>query len=197
MRAVDHRFITPFQGALIHLLLIGVPTRFGLYLINPFGEWLGIPSPCSIYENYKGSCSPLELFLIRDLGYRFILHYELSIVACFLMGGKTTTTTTSNRKENDDDNDYDSSVPLRRLHRTFIETSFLTLVCMAWLQHFGTVALEADFFAFLVLNYLLAIGISVWVSKPTTIPSSKRLASWSVPGMAVLGGVVSCCLFRF
>ena len=190
MSAVDHRFITPFQGALIHLILIGIPVRFGLYQINPFGKWLGIPSPCSMYEDYQGSCSPLELFLIRDLGYRFILHYELAIVACFIINSRT-----SSKKDDDDDNDDNdddaTSFQLRRLHRTLIMTSFLTLLCMAWLQHFGEVAFEADFFAFHVLNYLMAIGVSVWVSKPTTIPSSKRLASWSVPGMAVFGGVVS------
>jgi hypothetical protein len=181
MSAVDHRFITPFQGALIHLVLIGIPVRFGLYQINPFGKWLGIPSPCSMYEAYQGSCSPLELFLIRDLGYRFILHYELAIVACFII-----------HRTRDD-----VSFQLRRLHRALIMTSFLTLVCMAWLQHFGDDAalFESGFFAFHVLNYLLAIGVSVWVSKPTTIPPSKRLASWSVPGMAVFAGVVSKHVF--
>jgi hypothetical protein len=175
MGALYHRFITPFQGALLHLLLIGVPIRLGLYLINPFGKWLGIPSPCSMFEVYQGSCSPLELFLIRDLGYRFILHYELGIFACFIMARKVD----------------DTNVQIRRLHRTLIMTSFLSLLGMVWLQHFGDAAFESHFFAFNVLNHLVAIGVSVWVSKPTTIPTSKRLSSWSVPGVAVFGGVVS------
>jgi hypothetical protein len=178
MGAVDHRFITPFQGALLHLLLIGIPVRFGLYHINPFGKWLGIPSPCSMYEDFQGSCSPLEIFLIQDLGYRFVLHYELAIVACFIMARKVD----------------DTNFQIRRLHRTLIMTSFLTLLSMAWLQHFGDASFESDFFAFNVLNYLMAIGVSVWVSKPASIPASQRLSSWSVPGMAVFGGVVSYVL---
>ena len=177
--------LTPFQGALIHIVLIGLPTRFGILQTHPFGNKFvsELPSLCFFYEqdnDNDASCLPVDEFLIQDYGYRFVSWYTLALVACFII-----------RKTGGDAN----NLGLRRLNRTLIVVTFLNLLGLAWLQHFQHDAkLDSDYFSLVVLNSLLAIAISTWVCQPTSIPTSKKPAKWSMPAMALFAELVRTVL---
>lgn len=177
MAAARPRLLTPFQGALIHLVLIGLPLRFGLTCL--FGKWFQIASLCSLYEQYSGgstTCHALEEFLLQDYGHRFLVWYTLALFAALTIrctGGDS------------------SNLGLRRLNRALIVVTFLNVLGMAYLQHFGNARFTSDYFSLVVLNSLLAIATSVYVCRPTTIPTSKKPAKWTLPGTALFGGLVS------
>lgn len=176
--ARQRRLLTPFQGALIHLILVGIPLRFGLTCLFGNGNLLGgKASLCSLYEQYSSgaSCLPLETFMVKDYEHRFLLWYTLALFASLTIqftGGDA------------------SNLGLRRLNRVLIVISFLSVLGTAYLQHFENAGFTSDYFSLVVFNSLLAIAVSVYVCQPTNIPTSKKPAKWSLPGTALFGGLV-------
>lgn len=177
------RLLTPFQGAILHLVLIGIPFRFGFTCLFGSGNWLGGEKTlCSIYEQYSKDgtpCQPLEEFMLKDYIHRWLLWYTLALFAALAIqrtGGDS------------------SNLGLRRLNRVLIVVTFLNAFGTSYFQHFGTDArFTSDYFSLVVFNSLLAIAVSVYVCQPTTIPTSKKPAKWSLPGTALFGGLVSIC----
>lgn len=177
--------ITPFNAALFHLILIGKPSSFGFLPIGLFRTWSGLPSPCCMFErNFydDDECTPFEKFMIRDSGFRFVLHYELALVACCVLG------MSKQVKPKRD-------AALRRFHQMLVSASFLTLIVMSCLQYFGSEPrLEQSFFGGTVLYNLLAILTSAWAIQKlqdTNPTYSNGNESWSIPGCALMAGAVS------
>ena len=178
MAAARRRLLTPFQGALIHLLLIGIPLRFGFPVLFE-SIWMGeMKSPCFIYERYSknGECLALEAFLLNEHVHRFLLWDTLALFAALTIrftGGDL------------------YNLGLRRLNRALVVVTFFNVFGLAYLQHFGQATLTSNYFSLVVFNSLLAIAISVYVCQPMTIPTSKKPAKWSLPGTALFGGLAS------
>mmetsp|Transcript_27964 Transcript_27964/g.50624 ORF Transcript_27964/g.50624 Transcript_27964/m.50624 type:complete len:263 (+) Transcript_27964:95-883(+) len=175
------RLLTPFQGALIHLLLIGIPLRFGFPVVFE-SIWRGeMKSPCFMYEQYSqnGRCLTLERFLLKDYVHRFLLWYTLALFAAW----------TIQRTGGDSNN-----LGLRRLNRVLVVVTFLNVFGLAYLQHFGPATFTSSYFSLVVFNSLLAIAISVYVCQPMSIPTSKKPAKWSLPGTALFGGLSVSCM---
>jgi hypothetical protein len=175
------RLLTPFQGALIHLLLIGIPLRFGFPVVFE-RIWRGeMKSPCFMYEQYSqnGRCLTLERFLLKDYVHRFLLWYTLAVFAAWTI-----------RRTGGDSN----NLGLRRLNRVLVVVTFLNVFGLAYLQHFGPATFTSSYFSLVVFNSLLAIAISVYVCQPMSIPTSKKPAKWSLPGTALFGGLSVSCM---
>jgi cytochrome b561 len=127
-------------------------------------------------------CSPLEKFAIKEFGYRFIIHYELAFVACFIikMIGK------DSRKQSE----------LRRFHWSLGVSSMLTTLFFAYMQVYGPAPLDDSLFARMVFYRLIAIVIS-WHSYVTGPSLEKESpAAWSVPGASIMIGMVRSLIRR-
>jgi hypothetical protein len=178
VRMAHRRLLTPFQGALIHLLLIGIPLRFGFPVVFE-RIWRGeMKSPCFMYEQYSqnGRCLTLERFLLKDYVHRFLLWYTLALFAAWTI-----------RRTGGDSN----NLGLRRLNRVLVVVTVLNVFGLAYLQHFGPATFTSSYISLVVFNSLLAIAISVYVCQPMSILTSKKPAKWSLPGTALFGGLVS------
>jgi hypothetical protein len=116
------RLLTPFQGALIHLLLSGIPLRFGFPVVFE-RIWRGeMKSPCFMYEQYSqnGRCLTLERFLLKDYVHRFLLWYTLALFATWTI-----------RRTGGDSN----NLGLRQLNRVLVVVTVLNVFGLAYLQH--------------------------------------------------------------
>jgi hypothetical protein len=193
---------TPFRSSLLHLIIIGIPVALGFIpvwdgTLHPwmerkfFRDWFPFPSASSMFHedlltDVGTFSTPLEAFVVHDMGIRFIYQYELSFVACFILR---------------------QSTAMHFFHQMLVVCSFLTILAMAWLQsfHFSTEATpwEPNFFARMVLCHLLAIAASTWTMsfkgnrKFRLYPSNATVARWSIPGTAVFLGSVCKCTLSF
>jgi len=164
------------------IMQIGIPARFGLVPAGLFHKSLGIASPCSMFDHPEGKtyeCNPLEDFTIKEFGYRFILHYELAIAACFIIN---TTCRDGKAKE----------AQFQQFNMTLANISIITLLLLAALQAKGSSTFEPHLFARIVLYRLVAILMSHWAAahrRPTR--QQSKAAAWSIPGLALLVGAVS------
>ncbi|GKY95261.1 hypothetical protein MPSEU_000488400 [Mayamaea pseudoterrestris] len=171
--------LDPYHGLFVHLLLLGIPYRFGLLPTGHGRSWL-IPesmldAPCTMF-NEKDNCSALEIFCIRDFGMRFILHYELAWIVWFTMRRSPSTTVA--------------------FHKILLGTTTVCLLAIVGLQnHFhpapASFQFNQRFFQESLIFHLLAIAVSVWAiltSPAPALPSMK----WSIPGNAVfIGGLIN------
>lgn len=168
--------LPPHRGVFLHLLLVGIPFRFGL-LPTGFGRGMIIPKkfmphPCDMFGV---DCTPVEAFAVRDFGVRFVLHYELAWVVWFTM-----------RKTNE------SAVAF---HKILLLLSVCSLLMFAWLQNFfhpvsrAEFEFDQQFFARCVFYYIAAIALSLWTlaSHSKTSPSPMK---WSIPANSVFFGAV-------
>ena len=172
-----------FHGVLLHLILIGIPSCFGFLPTGLWKDSLGLTAPCSMFDLADGSqrnCSLLDSFAIREVGYRFVTHYEMAIVACFIIRfvGKD-----MNREEE-----------FRKMHLTLAMSSIIVLLTIAFIQtkpeSVTSAQLEPHLFARIVLYRLIAILTSVRIimTGPDLLYTPK--ATWSAPGCALLIGAV-------
>lgn len=189
--------LTPYRGIFLHLLLIGIPYRFGLLPTGWFRGWL-IPDNmlgdrCTIFFSGGGTapddgsslpdeqqqlqqqwCSPFEEFVIRDFGVRFNLFYELAVVVWLTM--------------------RQTNASAVAFHKILLGASAATLVKLAWLQNYyrpppHRFEFNPEFFVRAIFYHLLAICVSFWIvsSYPKSEPATMK---WSIPGNAVFTGAV-------
>jgi hypothetical protein len=149
-------------GLFLHLILIGIPFRFG-FLPTGWGYgWLhSFDSPCSLFR--KEICTGLEVYAIRDFGMRFLLHYELAWVVWFIMRKSVANTVA--------------------FHKILLGTGTCSLMSM--LAYYNTMKNINNALAY----QITALCISVWailMSTPPMLPSMK----WSIPGNALFFGGV-------
>jgi hypothetical protein len=173
--------LTPYRAAFLHLVLIGIPLRFGLLPTGWGRGWLFpetiLQEPCSIFDSAttsSGDCSIQEDFAVRDFGVRFILQYELAWVVWFVM--------------------RTSTFSLISFHKILLGGSFGSLLFLAWLQNFFHPApsaheFDTDFFTSMVFFHLLAIALSFWtvLTHPIAPP---QIMKWSIPANAIFCGAV-------
>lgn len=186
--------LTPHRAAFLHLLLVGIPYRFGL-LPAGFGhgwlfpDWL-VGDRCTLFAQYSGSnggsCSDVEAFAIRDFGVRFLLHYELAWVVSLAMGGRRFRRLRSSSPTRSDTN------KALAFHRLLLGSSFATLFYTTFLQHYVEPQFDSGFYSDVVMYYLAAMAVSAWVlqnqSRPAFVPTMK----WSIPANALwCGGIVN------
>jgi len=177
--------LTPYRAAFLHLILIGIPLRFGLLPTGWGRGWLIpeslLPGPCTIFDSTR-ECSDSELFSLRDTGVRYILCYELGWIVWFVMR-KTKENTVS-------------------FHYLLLASSTTTLVVLAWLQNYfhptPTISeFNPEFFTNMVFHHSVALGLSLWtvLKHPRIYVDSMK---WSIPANAIfLGAVRSAVFFRF
>jgi len=172
-------------GALLHLILIGVPHRFGLLPTGIFQKTLSLEPPCSIFEHtideivVQQQCDSLEEFSIREFGYQFTIHFELSIVACFIINAACSDTGVKDKK-------------LRHFNMILVMISSITLLTLACVQNYAEARLETHLFSRIVLYHLLAIFLSWRVVRMGFNFQPLPSYSWSIPGFSILIGAVSC-----
>jgi hypothetical protein len=177
-------FFKPHYCLCLHLMLLGIPLRFGLLPTGMGRGWL-IPesildAPCSIFTTYgRTRCSPLEIFCIRDFGMRFLLQYELAWIIWFIMRRSPSNTVA--------------------FHKTLLGTASASLLSILWLQnrfHLRSASHEFNphFFYSSVTFHLLAIVSSIWAIQSSPAPSLPKSMKWSIPGNAVFVGGVSSFL---
>lgn len=167
-----------YRCLFIHLIVLGIPYRFG-FLPTGYGRTWLIPDslldpPCSMFDDGK-DCTALEIFCIRDFGMRFILHYELVWIIWFTMRRSQSNTVA--------------------LHKILLVTSTISLASIIWWQsHFlpapMAVPFNSRFYKEALVCYTIAIVVSVWsifISPAPSLPFMK----WSIPGNAVFVGGVS------
>jgi hypothetical protein len=183
--------MTPHRSAFLHLLLVGIPYRFGL-LPAGFGhgwlfpDWL-VGDRCTLFAQYSnggGQCSAVEAFAIRDFGVRFLLHYELAWVVSLAMGGRRFRRLRSSSPTRSD------TKRALAFHRLLLGSSFATLFYTTFLQHYFEPQFDSGFYSEIVMFYLAAMSVSVWVlqnqSRPTLTPTMK----WSIPANALWVGAI-------
>jgi hypothetical protein len=189
--------LTPYRAAFLHLVLIGIPLRFGLYPTGWGRGWGLIPEtileePCTIFDaatvsTSTGDCSIQEDFAVRDLGVRFILQYELAWVVWFVMRTSTTS--------------------LISFHEILLGSSLSSLLFLAWLQNYyhpvpseswfqhyfhpapSAHEFDSDFFSSMVFFHLLAIAVSLWTVLTHARPP-YQVMKWSIPANAIFCGAV-------
>jgi hypothetical protein len=184
--------MTPHRAAFLHLLLVGIPYRFGL-LPAGFGhgwlfpDWL-VGDRCTIFAQYSsgGECSAVEAFAIRDFGVRFLLHYELAWVVSLAMGGRRFRRLRSSSPTRSD------TKKALAFHRLLLGSSFATLFYTTFLQHYFEPQFDSGFFSEMTMFYLSAMAVSAWVlqnqSRPAVVPTMK----WSIPANALwCGGIIN------
>lgn len=171
---MSFKILTPHRGVFLHLLLIGIPFRFGI-LPTGWGRgwlfpWLG--DPCtSIFD--VNECSRLERFCVRDFGVRFLLGYELAGVVWYIM-----------RKTRGN---------VVAFHKILLLNSMFTLLTIAWMQNYFHPDTHFEFrpewFNSVVFYTLAALALSLWTVRqgPPAMPPQMK---WSIPGNAVFIGAV-------
>jgi hypothetical protein len=188
--------LTPYRAAFIHLVLIGIPLRFGLYPTGWGRGWL-IPEtilqePCTIFDaattsSVSGECSIEEDFAVRDFGVRFMLQYDLAWVVWFLMRSST--------------------FSLISFHEILLGASLGSLLFLTWLQNYfqpestrswwqnyfhpvpSAHEFDSDFFTSMVFFHLLAIAVSLWTVLTHSRPP-YQVMKWSIPANAIFCGAV-------
>jgi hypothetical protein len=182
--------LTPRRTAFLHLVLIGIPFRFGLRPTdwgNRFSSskllWIysdHLDGPCAMFEHFPDeSCrNATEYFAIHDFAARYIVQHSFMWVVWWVL----------------------LSCPIDAdvvsFHFLLILSTFASAVSFVILQHvmllnasFGH-ALDHSFFSGFMLYHLLSIGLSVWtiVARPTLRTESM---TWSIPANALFCGGVS------
>jgi hypothetical protein len=169
--------MTPYRAAFLHLLLIGIPLRFGILPTGWGRGWLFpesiLQEPCSIFESVR-ECTEQEDFALRDFGVRYILQYELAWVVWFVM--------------------RTSTFALISFHKILLGASFATILFMAWLQNYFHPApdrheFDADIFANMVFFQLLGAALSMWTVLTHPKPPNE-IMKWSIPANAIFFGSV-------
>jgi hypothetical protein len=170
--------LDPYHALFVHLLLLGIPYRFGL-LPTGFGRTWLIPeslldSPCSMF-NDDNKCTALEVFCIRDFGMRFNMHYELAWIVWYTMRRSPSTTVA--------------------FHKILLGTSTACLLAIVGAQNYPRSAptsfhFNSKFFKESIIFHLLAIAVSIWAIRMSQAPSLPSM-KWSIPGNAVFVGGVS------
>lgn len=195
---------SPYHGIFLHLLLIGLPFRFGLTPTGWGRGWLFpesfIADKCSIFQGQSGLdnasattttaiCGELEQFAIRDFGVRFIFHYQLCWVVWITM--------------------RISNECAIAFHKILLGTSLTCLVCYAGLQNSAALhnsllpdtlrfdeLMNQSFFNTFLVCQVLAVLLSFWViaNYPKVELDSVK---WSIPGNAVFTGGVRYIVLNF
>lgn len=120
--------------------------------------------------------------MLNDYMCRFLLWYSTALVAAITI-----------RSTGGDAN----NLCLRRLNRSLTVISCLNVLGIVWLHQLSQVTVESRYFVVLLSCHVLAISISVWSCQPTTLPTSKQPAKWSMPGTALFGALVRIALLSF
>jgi hypothetical protein len=167
--------LNPSRAAFLHLVLLGIPHRFGLLTTGWGNHYLPselFPEPCSVFAD--GACNESELFTLRDSGVRFILYYELAWVVWFVMRKNTAN--------------------IVAFHKILVGSSMASLLIMSWIQNYfhpspNSPEFSPSFYTNLVFFHLLAISISLWTLAIHPKPSPGAM-KWSIPANSIFCGAV-------
>ena len=181
----------PFRSALLHLILVGTPLRFGLLPTTWCRDWPVVerflsPSVDMFDVKTRPEDEGVAEFSIMDAGVRFIYFYELAVVVCVLLAR--------------------SNIALLSFHKLLLLTSFGTILLFSCIQKYSpryphllnTTILDPALFASLVFYHMIAIAFSVLTivrhsaeaplqppPTPVETPNRPSTLKWSIPANSV------------
>jgi hypothetical protein len=175
------------SAACLHLFLVGIPLKFGVLPLNlALFRQQGRRACQRMFGGATQDCTPLEAFVMKDFGVRFLQHYTLAIAAIVILWTTKTISSTRTQAQLLQDQQH----AFRTLHLRLVGMSFLHIFCLAWMQHWTPLMLDPDFFATVVIYSLMAIALSsVYIttresSSQTSSIVDMSSVSWSLPGVA-------------